>query len=198
MNQPGSSPADEFSRLLAEADKGDGVSTNRLLPLVYDQLRRLAAAQLAHEKPGQTLQPTALVHEAWLRLCPADGAQGACAWRNRGHFFAAAAEAMRRILVESARRRNSLKRGAGAQRHDVESLEIPMRQPPEEVLAVHDALDRLESVDQRAAALVKLRYFAGFTLKEAAQMLDISPRTADDVWSYARAFLAAEISGAGD
>jgi RNA polymerase sigma factor (TIGR02999 family) len=198
----------DVTDILARAKAGEAQAADKLLPLVYDELRRLAAAQLAREKPGQTLQPTALVHEAYLRLVgpasPAgpesvEDARGRSRpaagtyWQSRSHFFAAASEAMRRILVEAARRRQSLKRGAKLVRHDVNELEIPLRQPPEEVLAIHEALDKLASTDKRAAELVKLRYFAGFTLKEAAEILEVAPRTADDVWAYARAWLAAEI-----
>jgi RNA polymerase sigma factor (sigma-70 family) len=191
--------------ILSKIKQGDPKAAEKLLPLVYEELRKLAAAQLAREKPGQTLQPTALVHEAYLRLVGGGKKSEeqrqnsdprpptSDLWHSRSHFFAAASEAMRRILVEAARRRQSLKRGAKFVRHDVNELEIPLRQPPEEVLAVHEALDKLADTDKRAAELVKLRYFAGFTLKEAAEVLDIAPRTADDVWAYARAWLAAEI-----
>jgi RNA polymerase sigma factor (sigma-70 family) len=205
----------DVTEILALAQSGESLAAEQLLPIVYDELRKVAAIQLAREKPGQTLQPTALVHEAYLRLVgkgsqntglgvegcasaslpsvPNAEARTPAAWQSRSHFFAAASEAMRRILVEAARRRQSLKRGAKLVRHDVNELEIPLRQPPEEVLAVHDALDKLADTDKRAAELVKLRYFAGFTLKEAAEILEIAPRTADDVWAYARAWLAAEI-----
>jgi RNA polymerase sigma factor (TIGR02999 family) len=156
-------------------------------------LRRLAAQKLVLEKPGQTLQATALVHEAYVRLVGADPDQP---WDNRGHFFAAAAEAMRRILVENARRKASLKRGGEHVRHPLEHAEIALQRPAEELLAVHDALDTLAETDRRAAELVKLRYFAGFTLEEAAEVLGISPRTADSVWAYARAWLFARFDPA--
>jgi RNA polymerase sigma factor (TIGR02999 family) len=200
------------TQILLQIDAGEPQAAEQLLPLVYGELRKLAAAQLAREKPGQTLEATALVHEAWLRLVGGgqrsevrsqrSDEQKATSdlrsltsghWDSRGHFFAAAAEAMRRILVEAARRRQSQKRGGDLVRQDVDELDVPLKQPPEEVLAVHEALDRLAVIDGRAAELVKLRYFGGFTLKEAAEVLGIAPRTADDVWAYARAWLAAEI-----
>jgi RNA polymerase sigma factor (TIGR02999 family) len=153
-------------------------------------LRQLAASRLAHEKPGQTLQATALVHEAYLRLI---GSEDAREWDSRGHFFAAAAEAMRRILVESARRKGRLKRGAGRVVQDLAYVEIAERARPDEVLAVDEALSRLESQNAAAAQLVKLRYFAGFTGHEAADVLGVSARKADQIWAYARAWLMAEI-----
>jgi RNA polymerase sigma factor (sigma-70 family) len=208
-NKPWSLLADmsDTSNILAAIQRGEPQAAEQLLPLVYEELRKLAAAQLAREKPGQTLQATALVHEAWLRLVGPQtngklhaptSPQGADAprspaWNSRGHFFGAAAEAMRRILVDAARRRQSEKRGGNLIRQDIDELDVPLKQPPEEVLSVHEALDRLVSIDSRAAELVKLRYFGGFTLKEAAEILEIAPRTADDVWAYARAWLAAEI-----
>jgi RNA polymerase sigma factor (TIGR02999 family) len=177
----------EVTRVLSAVERGDPSAAGQLLPLVYDELRRLAARRLAQEKPGHTLQATALVHEAYLRLVGNSPAY----WNGRAHFFAAAAEAMRRILVESARRRASLKRGGARARQPLDDLDIPLQRPPEELLAVHDALDRLAETDPRAAELVKLRYFAGFTLDEAAEALGISARTADNVWAYARAWLFA-------
>jgi RNA polymerase sigma factor (TIGR02999 family) len=176
----------EVTRILSAVEQGDPHAAEQLLPLVYDELRRLAARKLAHEKPGQTLQATALVHEAYLRLVGGDKGQH---WPSRGLFFAAAAEAMRRILVESARRKASLKRGGEHARQPLDEAGVPLQRPPEELLAVHDALDKLAETDPRAAELVKLRYFAGFTLDEAAEALGISPRTADSVWAYARAWL---------
>ncbi len=206
------------TRILSQIKSGDPAAAEQLFPLVYDELRRLARQKLAREQPGQTLEATALVHEAYLRLVgPGGGDQRSEVggrrseengptsdlrpptpghYDSRGHFFAAAAEAMRRILVEAARRRQSQKRGGDAVRHDIDELDVPLKQPPEEVLAVHEALDRLATIDSRAAQLVKLRYFAGCTLKEAAEILDIAPRTADGVWSYAKAWLAAEIGSA--
>jgi RNA polymerase sigma factor (sigma-70 family) len=203
----------DVTRILATIESGDPAATEQLFPLVYDELRRLARAKLAREQPGLTLQATALVHEAYLRLVrdqePGTSGQEpaepnvapssrhlAPAFHSRGHFFAAAAEAMRRILVEAARRRQSQKRGGQWARHDLDELDVPLQQPPEEVLAVHEALDRLAAIDSRAAQLVKLRYFAGLTMKEAAEVLGIAPRTADDVWSYAKAWLATEVGSA--
>jgi RNA polymerase sigma factor (TIGR02999 family) len=183
----------DATKILAAIERGEPQAAERLLPLVYDELRKLAAARLAHEQPGHSLQATALVHEAYVRLVgDADAAQ----WDNRGHFFAAAAEAIRRILVESARRRKSLKRGGGRERHDLDGLDAPAGQQGDELLAVHEALDRLAVVDARAAELVKLRYFAGFTGKEAAEVLGVAPRTADNLWAYARAWLAVEMGPA--
>jgi RNA polymerase sigma factor (TIGR02999 family) len=156
------------------------------LPLVYDELRKLAAARLAREKPGQTLQATALVHDAFIRLVDVDKAQN---WDSRGHFFAAAAEAMRRLLVENARRKASLKRGAEFVRQPLDELEIEAPESRYEVLALDDALRRLETVDVQAAELVKLRFFAGLTAEEAAAALGVSARTADRIWDYARAYL---------
>jgi RNA polymerase sigma factor (TIGR02999 family) len=158
-----------------------------LLPLVYHELRRLAAHKMAQEKPGQTLQPTALVHEAWLRL----GADGQPAWKNRAHFFAAAAEAMRRILVERARRRTALKRGGGASPASLDEVEIPIEVADDErLLAVDEVLEKFAAIDPRKAELVKLRYFTGLTFEEAASVLGIAVPTAKDWWAYARAWLA--------
>jgi RNA polymerase sigma factor (TIGR02999 family) len=176
----------DVTRILSAIEHGEPHAAEQLLPLVYDELRRLAAQKLARENPGQTLQATALVHEAYLRLVDVEKVQH---WDSRGHFFAAAAEAMRRILVESARRKVSLKRGGGRERQSLDDADVPLQRPPEELLAVHDALDKLAETNGRAAELVKLRYFAGFTLDEAAAALGISPRTADSAWAYARAWL---------
>ncbi len=163
-----------------------------LLPLVYDELRRLAAAQLAHEKPGQTLDATALVHEAYLRLV------GDQQFENRRHFFAAAAEAMRRILVENARRKHSLKRGGDRQRVDLDIEQLSMSSEASRSLALDEALDRLEARDPPKAQLVKLRYFAGMTIEEAAETLGISVTTANRWWTYARAWLHEEIRKGSD
>ncbi|HZL88899.1 MAG TPA: sigma-70 family RNA polymerase sigma factor [Pirellulaceae bacterium] len=179
----------DVTRILAQIDAGDPSAAEQLLPLVYDELRKLAAAKLVHEKPGQTLQATALVHEAYLRLVEDEPQE----WDSRRHFFAAAAEAMRRILVENARRKGSLKRGGEHQRLDLDEIEVAAPQRPGEVLAVDQALDRLAEQDPVAAQLVKLRYFSGFTIPQAAELLDISPRTADRLWVYARAWLYREI-----
>lgn len=177
----------DLSRLLDAAAAGDRKAAADLLPLVYDELRNLAAARMAAEAPGHSLSPTALVHEAYLRLI------GDQRFDGRGHFFAAAAEAMRRILVDHARSRKAAKRGGGRQvTVDLDRLADP--NTDEEILAVHDALHRLAVVEPRVAKLVTLRYFGGMTVPEAAQALDIAPRTADAWWAYARAWLAADLS----
>jgi RNA polymerase sigma factor (TIGR02999 family) len=185
----------EVTRILSAIEQGDPHAAEELLPLVYDQLRRLAAQKLAQEKPGQTLQPTALVHEAYLRLVASPGRESGEAephWDGRGHFFAAAAEAMRRILVEAARRKQRLKRGRGRTRHgDAAELALPQR--PDWLLNMDEALDRFAQTNPQGAELVKLRYFAGFTNAEAAGVLGISPRKANQVWAYARAWLREEI-----
>lgn len=176
----------DVTRILSAIRQGDPRAADQLLPLVYDELRRLAHHRLSQETPGQTLQATALVHEAYLRLV--DGAQVE-KWDGRGHFFAAAAEAMRRILVENARRRRSQKRGGDLRRQPLPAdLPAPLDRT-DELLAVDEALDRLAAVDSSAADLVKLRYFAGFTIPEAAERLGISPRKANQIWAYARAWL---------
>src|SRR5262249_4980873 len=182
----------EVTRILSAIEQGDPYAAEQLLPLVYDELRRLAAQRLAQEKPGQTLQPTALVHEAYLRMVDTGDQQR---WDNRGHFFAAAAEAMRRILVESARRKDSLKRGGGLARADLDEQQIPAPEITEDVLALDRALEKLAAADKMSAELVQLRYFAGLTVPEAAQVLGVSPRTAGRLWSYARAWLRQEIEG---
>jgi RNA polymerase sigma factor (TIGR02999 family) len=180
----------DVTRILSAIDAGDVQAADQLLPLVYDELRRLAAAQLAHEKPGQTLDATALVHEAWLRLVPATPQ---AAFENRRHFFAAAAEAMRRILVERARARLALKRGGDRWRLRLDHLHLAADETPAEFLALHDALDKLTAKDPRKAELVKLRFFAGLTNQQAAEALGVSPSTADNDWAYARAWLRAEL-----
>jgi RNA polymerase sigma factor (TIGR02999 family) len=176
----------DVTRILADIQQGDPSAAEQLLPLVYDELRQLAAQRLAQEKPGQTLQATALVHEAYLRLVDTDKAQQ---WNSRGHFFAAAAEAMRRILVDQARRRTAAKRGGGAERKGLEPAELIAPEPDDRLLAVHDALDEFARTDPEAATLVKLRFFGGMTMSEAADVLGISVRTAQDVWTYARSWL---------
>jgi RNA polymerase sigma factor (TIGR02999 family) len=177
--------------ILRAIQEGDPHAAGQLLPLVYDELRRLAAQKLAHEKPGQTLDATALVHEAYLRLADGDGDMH---WQSRGHFFAAAAEAMRRILIENARRRRSRKHGGGLVRHDVESVPLADAEPDDKLLALDEALTRLAEKDAAKAELVRLRYFAGLTLDDCAKMLDIAPATADRWWAYARAWLHLEIT----
>ena len=179
----------DVTRILSAIEQGDPRAAGELLPLVYDELRRLAAARLAGEAPGRTLQATALVHEAYLRLVGVDQAQH---WDGRGHFFAAAAEAIRRILVESARRKHRLKHGGGRARED-EVGEIASPERPERLLALDEALGRLSGSNPQAAELVKLRYFAGSTNDEAASLLGISPRKANQVWAYARAWLREEL-----
>jgi RNA polymerase sigma factor (TIGR02999 family) len=185
----------EVTRILSAIEQGDPHAAEQLLPLVYDELRMLAAQKLAQEKPGQTLQATALVHEAYLRLVDVERAQH---WDSRGHFFAAAAEAMRRILVDHARRRRSQRRGGAAKRHSLGSLDPAMPAPDEELLAVDEALERLQKLDPPKAELVKLRYFAGMTIPEAAQALGISVPTANRYWAYARAWLHEELAGGDD
>jgi RNA polymerase sigma factor (TIGR02999 family) len=180
----------EVTRILSAIEGGDPRAAAQLLPLVYDELRRLAARKLAQETPGQTLQATALVHEAYLRLVGADAGQ---AWDSRGHFFAAAAQAMRRILIDQAREKQSQRRGGGQKRLPLEHLEVATPETPLDVLALNDALERFERVDRLKADLVKLRYFAGLTIPQAAEALGISSTTADRYWSYARAWLHAEL-----
>ena len=176
----------DVTRILVAIEQGDPRAADQLLPLVYDELRQLAAQKLAHEQPGQTLQPTALVHEAYLRLVDFERAQH---WNSRGHFFAAAAEAMRRILVEQARRRHAAKRGGQYSREELPESGIVAPGDIEETLAVNNILDHLASIDPVAANLVKLRFFVGLTMEEVAQALNISVRSAYDIWAYARAWL---------
>lgn len=176
----------EVTRILSAIEQGDPSAAEHLLPLVYDELRKLAAQRLAQEKPGQTLEATALVHEAYVRLVDTDKAQH---WNSRGHFFAAAAEAMRRILVDQARRKRSQHRGGNLQRQLIEDQEIAAPEPSMDLVAIHEALEQFVAVDAMAAELVKLRYFAGLTIPQAAAALGISPSTADRSWSYARAWL---------
>jgi len=180
----------DVTRILSKIDSGDPSAADQLLPLVYDELRKLAAAKLAHEKPGQTLQATALVHEAYLRL--AGGAPGQ-SFNSRGHFFGAAAEAMRRILVEQARRKQSQRRGAGMKPQSLEQIEIEAPQSSVDLLAVNDALEQFQKIDAVAAELVKLRYYCGLTIPQAAEALGISTSTADRYWAYGRAWLHAEL-----
>jgi len=179
----------EVTRILDGLKQGDAKSTDELLPLVYQELRRLAAQRMAKEGAGHTLQPTALVHEAWLRLAEGQNQQ----WDNRGHFFAAAAEAMRRILVESARRKKRLKHGGQLERVDVDAVELPSPVPDDELLALDEALDRLSTVDSRAAEVVKLCFFIGLTQEQAAKELAVSLSTAERLWSFARAWLFQEM-----
>jgi RNA polymerase sigma factor (TIGR02999 family) len=180
----------EVTRILSAIEQGDPQAAAQLLPLVYDELRRLAAQKLAHEKPGQTLQPTALVHEAYLRLVGGPEAQQ---WHSRGHFFAAAAEAMRRILVESARRKRRLKHGGGKQRQELLADLVAVSAPDEDVIALDAALSKFAEKHPLHARLVELRYFGGLTGDEAASLLGISPSTADRHWVFARAWLRREL-----
>jgi RNA polymerase sigma factor (TIGR02999 family) len=181
----------DVTHILFAIEHGDPKAAEQLLPLVYEELRKLAAQKLAQEKPGQTLQATALVHEAYLRLVDADNAQS---WNGRGHFFAAAAEAMRRILIESARGKAREKRGGDWQRVDFEELDVATSVSAEQLVALDDALVRLAALDHLAGELVKLRYFAGLALDQAATALGISPATAYRHWAYARAWLHSELS----
>jgi RNA polymerase sigma factor (TIGR02999 family) len=189
----------EVTRILSAIEQGDPHAVEQLLPLIYDDLRQLAAQKLAHEKPGQTLDATALVHEAYLRLVAAEKGEAASAgdggWANRRHFFAAAAEAMRRILIENARRKGRDKHGGGRRREypDLDALQADG--PAQELLALHEALERLAARDPLKAKLVELRFFAGLTLEQAAECLDISLSTADRGWRYARAWLYAAMAG---
>src|SRR5262245_50817715 len=182
----------DVTRILAAIEHGDPSAAGQLLPLVYEELRQLAAHQMAQEAVGHTLQPTALVHEAYLRLV---GEEQETNWDNRGHFFAAAAEAMRRILVDNARQKASLKRGGDRERADVADSLLAAPEPREDLVALDAALTRLAETDKQAAELVQLRYFAGLPLREVAEILGISPRTADRLWAFARAWLHEEIAG---
>jgi RNA polymerase sigma factor (TIGR02999 family) len=188
----------DVTRILSAIEHGDPHAAQQLLPLVYDELRRLAAQKLAHEKPGQTLDATALVHEAYLRLVARGGRESPEKephWDSRGHFFAAAAEAMRRILVENARRKRSRKRGGDRGREVLDAGQLAASEPREDLLALDEALTKLAAKDPVKARLVNLRYFAGLTLAQAAQALGISHNTADRYWAYARAWLHQEIIG---
>ncbi len=179
----------EITGILDAVHGGDPKAAEQLLPVVYDELRRLAAWRLANEKPGQTLEATALVHEAYLRLVGKEDPQ----WNGRRHFFGAASEAMRRILVENARRKKRLKHGGGLERVDVNAVDIPCPMPDEDLLAMDEALDRLAEVDPRAAEVVKLCFFVGLTQEQVARQLDVSVATVERVWSFARAWLFREL-----
>jgi RNA polymerase sigma factor (TIGR02999 family) len=185
----------DVTRIFQAIEHGDTKATDELLPLVYNELRRLAAHKMASEAPGHTLQPTALVHEAYLRL---GGPGQSQQWDGRGHFFAAAAEAMRRILVESARRKKRLKHGGELQRAELDCVELALPLPDDELLALDEALDRLVTVDSRAAEVVKLCFFVGLTQEQAAKELGISLATAERVWSFARAWLFREMQKTRD
>ncbi len=183
----------DVTRILNAIERGDAKGTDELLPLVYEELRLLAAQRLAREKPGQTLQATALVHEAYLRLVGDESRS----WNGQGHFFAAAAEAMRRILVENARRKRSGKRGGDRDRVPLDSTDIEVAMPADQIVALSDALDALEQEDREVAQLVKLRYFVGLTLEQAADALQISSRTAYRYWAYAKARMHEELTDHG-
>jgi RNA polymerase sigma factor (TIGR02999 family) len=183
----------EVTRILGEAQDGDPTAADQLLPLVYEELRKLAVARMANEAAGNTLQPTALVHEAWLRLVGNENPKFA----GRAHFFAAAAEAMRRILIDRARRKRALRHGGGQVRVDMEQLDLVAPDADDQLLAVNDALDKLAAQDPVEADLVKLRYFAGLTTDEAASLLGVSPRTARNYWAHARTWLYHEITVCG-
>ena len=182
----------DITHILSAIEEGDPSAAEQLLPLIYDELRKLAAVKMAQEAPGQTLQATALVHEAYVRLVDVEKAQH---WDSRGHFFATAAEAMRRILVDNARRKNRIKRGGDMTRKELPEFSIVAPQIHEDLLALDASLDRLKAIDAQAVELVHLRYFVGLSNAEASEILDISPRTADRVWAFARAWLHTEISG---
>ena len=179
----------EVTQILQAIEHGDAQAANELLTLVYNELRRMAAHKMAQEAPGQTIQPTALVHEAWLQL----GGDKQPSWQNRAHFFGAAAEAMRRILVDRAREKKALKRGGNLECVDIDALELASPMPDDELLALDEALDHLATVDTRAAEMVKLCFFVGLTQEEAADELGVSLSTAERVWGFARAWLLREI-----
>ena len=179
----------EVTRILDRVQSGDAKAAEELLPLVYEELRRLAAHKMANEATGQTLQPTALVHEAWLRLADSTRQE----WRGREHFFSAAAEAMRRILVENARRKLRLRHGGGLQRVDFDAIDLAIAQDDEKCLRIHEALDRLAEADPRKAEVVKLRVFAGLQVQEIAAVLNASEKTVQRDWTFARAWLSREL-----
>jgi RNA polymerase sigma factor (TIGR02999 family) len=182
----------DVTQILNAISQGETAAADELLPVVYEELRRLAARQLANETPGQTLQATALVHEAYLRLVDREQAQH---WDSRGHFFAAAAESMRRILVEKARRRSRVKHGGEMARQDLDNVQIETPGSHEDLISLDEALTRLKEVDAQAVELVHLRYFVGLSIPDAAELLGISPRTADRLWAFARAWLRREVAG---
>lgn len=182
----------DVTRILAAVEEGDPSAADQLLPLVYEELRKLAAHRLGGEKPGQTLQATDLVHEAYVRLVDVAAAQH---WNSRGHFFAAAAEAMRRILIETSRRKQSQKHGGDLTRQLLSDLDLAAVDGAEDILALDEAMQKLEALDKAAADLVRLRFYAGLPLPEVAKMLGISSRTADRLWAYARAWLHQELQG---
>ena len=180
----------DVTQILGAIEQGDGHAAEQLLPLVYDELRKLASQKMAHEKPGHTLQTTGLVHEAYIRLVDVDESQD---WNSRGHFFAAAAEAMRRILVEAARKNGRPKHGGDRRRVDLDDHAVLTVMPPDQLLSVHEALEKLARTDKDAADLVSLRYFAGLSIDEVAEVLGVSSRSVDYRWAYARAWLLEEM-----
>jgi len=194
----------DVTRILSQIELGDSQAAEQLLPLVYDELRKLAAAKLAHEKPGQTLQATELVHEAYVRLVGGgepeseDRRLKSAKWDSRGHFFAAAAEAMRRILVDRARSKATQKRGGGWERLDIDAVDVAVQATPEQLLAIDEALEMLGRDDPTAAAIVKLRYFGGLSVEQAAKAHGIAITTAYRHWNYARVWLHSELLGSGD
>jgi RNA polymerase sigma factor (TIGR02999 family) len=190
-----SAPPPDVTGILRAIKEGDKHAAEQLLPLVYDELRQLAAAKLAHEKPGQTLEPTALVHEAYLRLM---GPGGKPTWDSRGHFFAAAAEAMRRILIENARRKRRQKRGGSRRRVELDPAQLTYSAVADDLLDLNDALECLAAEDAQAAQFVKLRYFAGLSIEEAAEMVGLRRSAAYEHWAYARAWLHRRLRPAGD
>jgi RNA polymerase sigma factor (TIGR02999 family) len=183
----------DVTRILESIEQGDPKAADELLPLVYGELRKLAASKMAHESPNQTLQPTALVHEAWLRLVGDANPK----FDGRAHFFAAAAEAMRRILIDKARRKRALRHGGGQHRIDLEEADVASPADDDQLLAINDALDKLAVQNRLEAELVKLRYFVGMSLEEVAEVLGISARTADNYWAHARAWLFRELKARG-
>lgn len=180
----------EVTRILSEIEDGDGQAAERLLPLVYDELRKLAAARMSQENPGQTLQATALVHEAYIRLVDRENAQN---WDGRAHFFVAAAEAMRRILIDRARDKGRMKRGGDVQRIPLDRIEIAAETPDDDLLALNEAIERLSEENPECASVVKMRFFVGLSAEEAARALGIAKSTADRYWTYSRAWLFAEL-----
>jgi len=185
----------DVTRILSAIEQGDPHAADQLLPIVYDELRKLAAQKMAQESPGQTLQATGLVHEAYLRLVDVDKAQR---WNSRGHFFAAAAEAMRRILIDRAREKSALKRGGDRKRLPLEEVDPPGGTPPEDLLAFDEALEQLTHLDATAGQLVKLRYFAGLSVEQAAATLNLATATAYRHWTFARAWLHSQVAGRPD
>jgi RNA polymerase sigma factor (TIGR02999 family) len=179
----------DVTHILVEASRGNPQATDELLPLVYEELRRIAAARMAQEAAGQTLQPTALVHEAWLRMV----GEGARTWQNRAHFFGAASEAMRRILIDNARRKSRLKRGGDQQRIDLEEVDLAAASPDDKILLIDEALERLKAEDEEKGRIVVMKFFGGLTNQEVAQNLGVTERTVERQWAYAKAWMFRQI-----